>query len=172
MKSHQKPSTWYREPLVWLVIMIPFAAVVMGAVMLTLAVSTFDGLVTDDYYQKGLQINRSLERDALAASYELTGEVALGAPGQAVEVSLAGNAQFRAPEIVNLRLIHATRSGLDRNLVLRRVATGRYVASGPRLEPGNWYLQVDAGGWRLTARLPASDAPQRVNLGQTDSLAQ
>ena len=97
MKSHQKPSTWYREPLVWLVIMIPFAAVVMGAVMLTLAVSTFDGLVTDDYYQKGLQINRSLERDALAASYELTGEVALGAPGQAVEVSLVGNAQFRAP---------------------------------------------------------------------------
>lgn len=155
--------------MVWLVIMIPFSAVLMGAVMLTLAVSTYDGLVTDDYYEKGLQVNRSLERDALAASHELEGLVMLGAPGEAVEVSVAGNAQFRAPEIVNLRLFHTTRSGLDRHLILRRVATGRYVASGPRLEPGNWQVQLDADGWRLTARLSASDAPQRVNLGQTDS---
>ena len=171
MKSQQQPSTWYREPLVWLVIMIPVSAVVMGAVMLVLAVSTFDGLVTDDYYEKGLQINRSLERDALAESYALTGEVALGAPGEAVEVSLAGNAQFRAPEIVNLRLFHATRPGLDRDLILRRVATGRYLASGPRLEPGAWYLQLDADGWRLKARLLASDSPQRVILGQPVSRA-
>ena len=169
MNSPNKPSIWYRQPLVWLVIMIPFSAVVMGAVMLALAVSTSDGLVTDDYYEKGLQINRSLERDALAASYELTGEVALGAPGEAVEVSLAGNAQFRAPEMINLRLFHATRSGLDRDLILRRVATGRYIASGPRLEPGNWTLQLDADGWRLKARLSASDTPQRVRLGQSDS---
>ncbi len=46
------------------------------------------------------------------------------------------------------------------------------LGSGPRLEPGNWYLQVDAGGWRLTARLPASDAPQRVYLVNTDPRAQ
>ena len=55
--------------MVWMIIMIPFSAVVMGGVMLTLAVSSDDGLVTDDYYRKGLQINRTLERDALAASH-------------------------------------------------------------------------------------------------------
>jgi uncharacterized protein len=164
VRSNEKPSIWYREPMVWLIIIIPFSAVVMGVVMVTLAVSTFDGLVTDDYYQEGLQINRSMERDELAASYELAGIVLLGAPGEAVEVTLSGNAKFHAPEIVHLRLFHATRSGLDRHLVLRRVDSGRYVASAPSLEPGNWDLQLDADGWRLNARLSASDAPRRVTV--------
>ncbi len=172
VKSQSKSSVWYREPMVWMIIMIPFSAVIMGGVMLTLAVLSDDGLVTDDYYRKGLQINRTLERDALAASYELAGEIVLGAPGAAVEVSLAGNARFQAPEIVHLRLFHATRSGLDRDLQLRRVATGRYVASGPRLEPGAWQVQLDADGWRLNARLSSSDMPQRVTLGSTGSPAQ
>ena len=150
--------------MVWLVIMIPLSAVIMGAAMLVLAVSTYDGLVTDDYYKKGLQINRSMQRDELAASFDLTGDVAMGAPGEPVEVVLAGNSRFHAPEIVNLRLFHATRSGLDRHLVLRRVDSGRYVASGPHLEPGSWYLQLDADDWRLVSRLTATDAPQRVSL--------
>lgn len=165
MGSKRKASIWYREPMVWMIIMIPFSAVIMGAILLTLAISSYDGLVSDDYYKKGLQINRSMERDALAGSYDLTGEVALGAPDEMVEVSLAGNAEFQAPEIVHLRLFHATRPGLDRHLVMRRVASGRYVASGSRLEPGAWYLQLDAGGWRLKTRLIASDGSQRVRLG-------
>ena len=158
--------------MVWMVIMIPFSAVVMGAIMLTLAVSTYDGLVSDDYYKKGLQINRSMERDALAGSYDLTGEVALGAPDEMVEVSLAGNAEFQAPEIVHLRLFHTTRPGLDRHLVMRRVASGRYVASGSRLEPGAWYVQLDADGWRIKTRLIASDGPQRVSLGHAQRPSQ
>ena len=172
VKSHRKASIWYREPMVWMVIMIPFSAVIMGGVLLTLAVLSDDGLVTDDYYRKGLQINRPLERDALAASYEIAGEIVLGAPGAAVEVSLAGNARFQAPEIVHLRFFHATRSGLDRDLRLRRVTAGRYIASGPRLEPGAWQVQLDADGWRLNARLSSSDVPQRVTLGPAGSAAQ
>lgn len=168
MGAHYKQAVWYREPMVWLVIMIPMSAVIMGAVMLTLAVFSFDGLVTDDYYKQGLQINRSMERDALAASYDLAGSVVLGAAGEPLEVSLSGNARFRAPEILHLRLFHATRSGLDRHLVLRRTSAARYVASGPHLEPGPWYLQLDADGWRLKARLSASDAPQRVDLRSRD----
>lgn len=167
MKSHHESAIWYREPMVWLVIMIPFSAVLMGGIMLTLAVLSDDGLVTDDYYKKGLQINRFLERDALAASREIAGEIVLGAPGEVIEVFLAGNAQFQAPEIVHFRLFHATRSGLDRHLILRRVAAGRYAASGPRLEPGAWHMQLDADGWRLKGRLSTSDAPQRVTLGYT-----
>jgi uncharacterized protein len=168
MSLHSKQSVWYREPMVWLVIMIPMSAVVMGAVMLTLAISSYDGLVTDDYYKQGLQINRSMERDDRAASFDLVGSVELGAPGEPLEVSLSGNARFHAPEILHLRLFHATRSGLDRHLVLRRTASSRYAASGPRLEPGPWYLQLDADGWRLKARFSASDAPQRVELRSKD----
>ena len=36
----------------------PAAAVVGGAVMLWLALTTYDGLVSDDYYKEGLAINQ------------------------------------------------------------------------------------------------------------------
>ena len=48
---------------------IPLSAVIMGIVMLTLAIQSWSGLVVDDYYRKGKQINRVLARDKLA--YEL-----------------------------------------------------------------------------------------------------
>ena len=68
---------WKREPLVWMLIAIPLAAVIMGVVMLTLAIQSYSGLVVDDYYKKGKQINRVLARDrfayelGLAAGFEL-----------------------------------------------------------------------------------------------------
>ncbi|TAK53620.1 MAG: hypothetical protein EPO25_09960 [Gammaproteobacteria bacterium] len=37
---------WYREPMVWLVIAIPFAAVIGGLVTLGLAIRGGDALVT------------------------------------------------------------------------------------------------------------------------------
>ena len=42
-----------------MVLAIPASAVVAGAVILVLANTTWDGLVADDYYQQGMQINRS-----------------------------------------------------------------------------------------------------------------
>jgi len=168
MKARRSGSAWHREPMVWLIIMIPLSAVVMGAIMLTLAVSTYDGLVSDDYYKQGLQINRSMERDELARSYALGADVLLGAAGETIEVSLSGNPRFQSPELVQLRLFHATRPGLDRSLALRRVAPGRYLASAVRLEPGHWYLQLDADGWRLKTRFLASQGSQRLTLGHGD----
>lgn len=166
MKPNHEQSIWYREPMVWLVLMIPASAVIMGAVMLTLAVSTFDGLVVDDYYKKGLQINRSMERDALAQSHDLESIVRFGEKGGVVEASLEGNVYFEPPEIVNLRLFHATRSGLDLQLKLRRVAAGRYVASRPDLAPGRWYVQLDADDWRLKGEIHGTQAAQRLKLGR------
>jgi hypothetical protein len=158
--------------MVWLVVMIPGSAVIMGAVMLTLAVSTYDGLVEDDYYEKGLQINRSMERDTVAERHDLAAVVLLGPAGAAIEVKLDGNASFEAPEIVNLRLFHATRSGLDLHLRLRRVASGRYLASRPGLAPGRWYVQLDADGWRLKGELEGTEAAQRLRLGRAATAAQ
>jgi hypothetical protein len=172
VRSDQESSPWYREPMVWLVVMIPCSAVLMGAVMLTLAVTTYDGLVADDYYEKGLQINRSMERDTMAERHDLAAVVLLGSEGAAIEVRLDGNPSFEAPEIVNLRLFHATRPGLDLHLTLRRIASGRYLASRPDLAPGRWYLQLDADGWRLKGELEGAEDTQRLRLGRAATAAQ
>ena len=63
---------WYRFPLVWMLVAIPFSAVIMGVVMIWLAVDTDDGLVADDYYKLGMEINRVIKRDQKASELGLS----------------------------------------------------------------------------------------------------
>ena len=166
VSSRHGPSVWYRQPLVWMVIAIPLASVIMGVALLVLSITTYDGLVTDDYYKKGLQINRSLERDAVAERRGLASEVLLGSSGGVIEVRLAGDPPFEAPEMLELRLFHATRAGLDQHIALRRVSTGSYLSSRPDLAPGKWYLQLNADDWRLRGELEGGDEARRLLLGR------
>ena len=172
MASVQTPTAWYRLPIVWMIVAIPASAVVMGGVLLYLAVSTYDGLVTDDYYKKGLEINRTMERDEAAVARGLSSVITLDAGGGAVDVRLEGGPGFAAPELVNLRLLHATRPGLDLHLRLRRLADGRYAGSHGGLAPGRWYVQVDADDWRLKGEIGDGASAVRVTLGSAAARTQ
>lgn len=155
---------WYREPMMWLVMMIPASSVVMGAVMLGLAVSSYDGLVADDYYKQGLEINRSLARDEMAARHGLAAELAPADAGEELRALLQSDEGFEYPETLHLRLFHATRSGLDRHILLRRTGLRTYAGRRPELEPGHWYVQLDSGGWRLKGELHAPAAGLAMRL--------
>jgi uncharacterized protein len=126
----------------WLVVGIPASSVVVGLTLLHFAISTFDGLVEDDYYQRGREINRVLARGEAARDLELAGRVVVGeADGgdgseKTVAVDLAGNEHFSPPGTVLVKLHHSTRAGFDQRLVLRALGDGRYVAPAPSLEPG------------------------------------
>ena len=93
-----------------MVIAIPAAAVIAGAVMLVLANATWDGLVADDYYQRGMQINQSLARDSEAARLGLGAILAFPAPG-VVEARLTGAAAVLGGDRLNLRFARAARGG-------------------------------------------------------------
>ena len=58
MQSTDKNKPWHSYPLVWMMIAIPFSAVIMGVVMIWLAVDTDDGLVADDFFILGKQPGR------------------------------------------------------------------------------------------------------------------
>ncbi|HYN65058.1 MAG TPA: FixH family protein [Candidatus Limnocylindrales bacterium] len=62
MLSNDEPDSgpWWRYPLVWLVIAGPAVVVVAGIFTFWLAVSTHDPLVAEDYYRRGVEINRTL----------------------------------------------------------------------------------------------------------------
>lgn len=147
------PRRWYREPMVWLVIAIPLAAVIGGVVMLTLAIRTDDGLVADDYYHRGKEINRVLARDQAAARAGLAGGVALDAGAQQLVLSLNARDPKHVPAQVELQFLHATRSGFDRTLLMARGADGAYRAGLPVLAPGHWHVQVSTPQWRLVGSL-------------------
>ncbi len=155
MAAAMPKSVWYREPMVWLVILIPLTAVAMGVLILVLAIRSDDGLVVDDYYRQGKQINRVLARDRAAAARGLAGDVEFdGARGE-MRVRLASAGADAAPENIEFKLWHATRAGFDKQLVLPRTADGAYRSPLPELAPGRWNLQLSAQDWRLVGTLTA-----------------
>ncbi len=159
---------WYREPLVWLLISFPLTAVIAGFFTLYLAIISKDGLVVDDYYQKGKEINKSLARDHAAAQHGLRASVTLDAARQEVSVRLSATKGWSLPDALNVRWLHATRAGFDRTQMPVRSADGSYRSAFPDLAPGHWYVQVEAQDWRLqgSLRVPTES---RIDLKPAES---
>lgn len=51
---------WWKYAHVWLIIAGPLAVVIAGFVTLAIAIRVPDPVVADDYYRRGLNINKTL----------------------------------------------------------------------------------------------------------------
>ena len=153
---------WYRDRWPWILMAGPAFVVIGGSYAMWLATSTDDGLVADDYYKRGMAINRTLERFDHAAELHLGAIVAVSADGNA-RLTLSGPEQS-APASVRLRLVHPTRVGLDRSAELVRAADGAYVGQMTPLAAGRWLVIVETDTWRLPA-IETSGAIEHVQLG-------
>lgn len=151
---------WYRYPFVWMLIAIPLSSVLVGITMLTISIQTFDGLVADDYYKRGLQINQRLSRDTRARELGLQANLSMSESATRVEFS---NAATLASETLSLRFSHSTRGGLDKVLTLERIGTNIYRAAPVTLESGRWYVEIGNSAWRLTAAVFGSS--RTLSLG-------
>ena len=69
------PKPWYRQLWPWLLMSMPAAAVVGGAITFWLAATSNNALVVDDYYREGKAINLELDRDRTAAQLGLSAEL-------------------------------------------------------------------------------------------------
>ena len=156
------PQPWYRDRWPWILMAGPAFVVIGGSYAMWLAKTTEDGLVADDYYKRGMAINRTLERFEHAADLQLGAIVGVSAEGN-VRVSLSGAEQF-APASVRLRLVHPTRAGLDRSAELVSAADGVYVGKTIPTGGGRWLLIVETDTWRLPAA-ETSGAIEHVRLG-------
>jgi len=139
---------WYREPWPWILIALPLSAVIAGFITLIIAIENPDGLVAEDYYKQGLAINRVLERESHAEELGLGAQVMISE--EKVRVGLSGSATTR-PGSITVRLIHPTRSGMDRSIKLNPIADGWYEGALPIMTSGRWRVQVedDQATWRL-----------------------
>ena len=101
------PLPWYRHRWPWLLMAGPFIVVVAGVATLWLAVASDDGLVADDYYKRGLAINRTLERTQRAAALGLEAVVDVDAAGAArVTLAAASGERSGLPTAVRLLVVH------------------------------------------------------------------
>lgn len=58
-----QPKPWWKHGHVWLVISGPAVVVVAACVTAWIAASGQDTLVSEDYYRKGIEINKQLARE-------------------------------------------------------------------------------------------------------------
>jgi hypothetical protein len=153
---------WYREPWVWLLILVPATAVIGSLFTIYLAVTTNDGLVVDDYYQKGKEINLVLARDRAASVHGLDAVLDIDLHEQTATLRMSAQG-YTLPEAIVLEIVHPTRAHNDHRLALVRVGDGYYRARVPSLLPGRWYVQLEADDWRLfsSVKLPM-DSPAHV----------
>ena len=147
MNNHEPKHNWRREPLVWFIISLPLAAVIGGIITIYLAIESDDGLVTDDYYKRGLEVNKTLQRDNIAAILDLKADVSFSE--NKVNIKLQGNDKFDPPESVHASFLHPTKKGMDREANLLKTTNNDYVATMKQLPAGRWYLLIEAQDWRL-----------------------
>jgi hypothetical protein len=148
----QKAKPWYQQPWVWLLIALPATAVVGGMITLYLAVTTSDGLVVDDYYTRGLHINRDLARDRAAQTHGLEAHLDIDMVRNRVTVTLASH-DYVPPRALKLSFLHPTLPGHDQQVTLEQTGEGQYAAAIGELSRGKWYIQLEADDWRLAGKM-------------------
>lgn len=154
---------WTREPWVWLLITIPSTAIVMGVIMLTLAIQSYSGLVVDDYYRQGKQINRVLARDRAAWEMGLEAEMKLYSAGRVTLVLNSADSESFG-KALELQLIHATRPGLDQTILLRSIGDHQWTGDVELKGQGRWNLVLQTPQWRLTGSLHHPGSGQAILL--------
>jgi uncharacterized protein len=136
---------WYRDRWPWILMSGPAIVLVAGAITTWIAFASADGLVAEDYYRKGLGINKTLAREEAARLRGIEAEVRLAATQ--IEVGLTGE----QPRVIFVHLVHATRAGHDQRLRLERSPDGRYATDLAPLPRGRWRIAIEdpAGAWRI-----------------------
>jgi hypothetical protein len=151
MRTASQP--WYREPWPWILAAGPIAVILAGVVTVWLAITSNDGLVADDYYKRGLEVNQVIQRDRKAEELGLQAEIFQGGEG-AFRVMLSSTRSAALPEKVKLYLAHPAKAGFDLEITL--ASDGQGVYSGKLNHPitgSRWLVRLEdeTGAWRLSA---------------------
>ena len=159
METSELKKPWHSYPLVWMMIAIPFSAVIMGVVMISLAINTDDGLVADDYYKRGLAINDVITLDKKASELNLSAVIQFEGNSRVINVQFDKGLLGDYPDTLQLSFQHATRANSDISITLNHGIGDQYI--GYLDEPvsqGVWYFEVANTGmadesWKLNARI-------------------
>lgn len=149
----KKSSPFHQNPALWLIVTVPALAVVVGLGMLIVSIYNFDGLVVDDYYKKGKEINVTLERDKFASRYSLFADLDIDQENSSVLMKLSADQGFQAPEKINLHFLHRTLSGKDLLVEMKRHGDFTYRGKLPELSDSRWLIELGTSEWRLTGGL-------------------
>ena len=148
MKTVEQHTPWYKEPMVLLVAGIPLIAVIWGFVMLKLALSSQDSLVSDSYYKDGVSYTENMEADHKAQRLQVQADAVFTAD----EVRLTLNGYLdEKPATLLLQMIHPTLETRDATVLLQLMPDGQYAGVNEVVLPErrHLWLQSPKQGWRV-----------------------
>jgi hypothetical protein len=158
-----------KNPVLMLVIGLPLVAVLGSFASLAVTLAHEDPPLPEQYHWEGFQLDRDFSRSERAASLGVQATLRnVAATGECeVELTVAGP----APEQLMLTLAHATRAGLDQNIVFHRTADGRtYVGHCRAIPEGHWRIELtdDAQTWSVRDSTRTISLPVRIDATTAD----
>jgi hypothetical protein len=148
---------WYTQFWPWFLIGLPAVSVVVSVTALVLAIGHADSLVSDDWYKRGLAVNRDLGRAEAAARLGLGATMRVDGPRAELVVTLnaADAARDADGAELEIEMRHPTSATRDRTYRLARSGPSRYRAALDGELVGRWYVSLGppSGAWRLAAPL-------------------
>jgi uncharacterized protein len=137
---------WYVERWPWLLIAGPALVVVASLASAWIAVRSDDGVVAEDYYKRGLLINRKLAATPQDQHAAAGATLHAGADG-VVHAGLEGFS--RPPAQLQLILAEPGIAAHEDIIVLSPAADGEWVGALPAQSAGRHIVRLDADGWEL-----------------------
>lgn len=155
-------SSFYKEPIAWLLFLMPASAVVWSFVLLFAALDGQDSLVSDSYYKDGVTYTENQAIDHKAKEAQIRAELSFTTNEVSVHLHSALSAE---PHSLQLKLIHPTLQNEDVDIFLQRMATGEYKGVLEQAQLGRRlvWLQSLEQQWRVRTEAV-------INAGQSLSL--
>lgn len=135
--------------MVWLVIGLPFSAVVAGIATVMIARDNADSLVKEGYIKEGFTVRQTLDADKLAMQLGITAD--LKVRDDILAIRLTSSVAQLTPSSLHLTLAHPTDASQDASLTLFRGGDGVYLTRVPAFTDAKrtLILEADDRTWRL-----------------------
>ena len=157
----QRPGpVWRANPVFWLMWLLPGSAVIGGLATLGIALRSADPPLSADYHWEGEHLDRDFELARNAAAHGTQVEFRI-VDGECIATLRSAPGD---PAALTMLFANGADAGLDRVLMLRRVAPGEYRGACPPIPAGHWRvaLEDDARTWSI--RTQAVGGVERLAL--------
>jgi len=153
-------SPYRANPVFWLMWLLPASAVVAGLATLAIALRHADPPLPADYHWEGEHLDRDFElaRNAAAHATEVDFSIASGEC-----VATVRSAPGDAPSLTML-FANGADAGLDRVVLLNRVAPGEYRGACAPIPAGRWRVSLEDAAATWNIRAQAVGAVDRLTL--------
>lgn len=146
------PRPWWKEPMIWLIVGLPSAAVIASFASYFIAAHEPDTMVKSSYRKEGFAVVApTTAADDRAASLGLNAR--LSAKNGQMNLVLRGDLAA-GPQRLTLNILHPTLENQDIHILLAQSQELSYIAPAPDLGSGKriLVLEPEDRAWRITGQ--------------------